>query len=136
MLDYRSISRIAQILFLDIPGFYWHTGEFTSKEIRCGNYFVAEEGGNIVGIMCLKDSIDSLEIETLAVSEKNKLSGIGRKLVEFAKELARRKNKKYLTVCSFYEYGVKDFYLRIGFSLLRRHGTMSGHKYYRFSMKI
>lgn len=136
MLDYPSVLRIAQILFLDIRGFYWHTGKFISDQIRQGNYFVAEENGNIIGILCVKDSYDYLLIETLAVLKENQSFGIGRKLVEFAKNLACRKNKKYLTVCSFYEYGVKDFYLRIGFSLLRLPGTMSGHKYHCFWMKI
>ncbi len=77
-----------------------------------------------------------LYIETLAKAKDIQSSGVGKRLVEFAKQFARENNFKILRTTSFYEYRVKDFYIKNGFRLLPEPGEYSGHKFYRLEVEI
>jgi GNAT superfamily N-acetyltransferase len=62
------------------------------EQVRRGLVHVAEDGGGggIVGLIVLVESGDRLVIENVAVDPGRQGEGIGRRLLEFAEETARR----------------------------------------------
>ena len=134
--DAQKITEIAQVLYLDIPDFVWAAPEFIKRQIERGEYYVAEENGRPVGVMSLRDRNGRLYIETLAVTEDIQSKGVGSELVEFAKQFAKENNFKILRTTSFYEYGVKDFYIKNGFRLLDEPGEYNGRKFYRLEFTL
>lgn len=134
--DAKVIAGIVQALFLDIPDFVWTAEDYIGKQVERGEYFIAEENGKAVGVVSLRDRNRIMYIETLVVAKDAQSSGIGSKLVEFAKKFAEDKGFKILRATSFYEYGVKDFYIKNGFQLLDEPGEYSGHKFHRLEFKV
>ena len=134
--DGGAIKKIADLLYLDIPEFNWNKDDFIKGQIKKGEYYVAEENGKIIGITSLRDRNSRLYIETLAVAKDIQSSGIGKKLVEFTKQFAKENNFKIMRTTSFYEYGVKDFWIKQGFKLLDEPGQYSGHEFYRLELKL
>lgn len=134
--DTKVIKKIADLLYLDIPGFDWNKEDFIEGQIRKGEYYIAEEGEKAVGAMSLRERNGRLYIETLVVSKDIQSKGVGSMLVDFAKQFARENGFKILRTTSFYEYGVKDFYLKHGFRLLPEPGEYGGHKFYRFQFDL
>jgi N-acetylglutamate synthase-like GNAT family acetyltransferase len=134
--DKKDILEIANLLYLDIPNFIWNTEEFVDRQIRNGEYFLAEIEGQIVGIISFRRRENKMYIETLAITNDRQSKGMGRQLIEFAKKFTKKKGIDVLRACSFYEYKTVDFYLKRGFSLLEKPGIYENHKYYRFEMRI
>jgi len=134
--DIGAIKKIADLLYFEMPDFVWNTGEFIEKQVGRGEYYVAEENGKVVGITSLRERNKMLYIETLAVAKDSQSSGLGKKLVEFARQFAKGNNFEILRTTSFYEYGVKDFWIKQGFRLLGEPGEYGGHKFYRFELKL
>lgn len=138
--DIAAIKEIADLLYVEMPDFVWNKEEFIRKQIEKGEYFVAEnppaEGEKIIGIVSLRERNGMLYIETLAVAKDIQSTGVGKKLVEFAKQFSKDRGFKILRVTSFYEYGVKDFYIKQGFRLLDEPGEYSGHKFYRLEIEV
>ncbi len=134
--DAAAIKIIADLLYLDIPGFNFNEESFIGDYIRRGEYYVAEENGKIIGIMSVRERDGRLYIETLAVAGDIQSKGVGSKLVEFAKQIAKESGFKILRVASFYEYGVKDFYIKHGFRLLDEPGEYGGHNFHRLDFEL
>lgn len=134
--DAAAIKIIADLLYLDIPGFDWNKEDFIKGQIERGEYYVGEDNGKIAGIISLRERNGMMYIETLAVAKDVQSAGIGSKLVKFAKEFARKNNFKIMRTTSFYEYGVKDFYIKHGFRLLDEPGEYGGHKFHRLDFEL
>jgi N-acetylglutamate synthase-like GNAT family acetyltransferase len=134
--DIKAVKKIADLLYLEIPDFVWNTEEFIKGQIEKGEYYVTEDGLNVIGIVSLRERNNMLYIETLAVAKNIQAKGVGSKLVEFTKQFAKENDFKILRTTSFYEYNVKDFWLKHGFRLLEEPGEYSGHKFYRFEMSL
>ena len=134
--DKKSILEIINLLQLDIPGFVWREDGFIEKQIKNGEYFLAENDSKPVGIVSLKQRGDKMYIETLAVDEKYRSRGVGAKIIKFARDYAKEKGLSSLCACSFCEYKAEGFYLNQGFSLLDEFGEYNSHKYHRFETKL
>jgi len=134
--DKEDISEIIGVLRIDIPDFVWDTDEFIARQIKKGEYFLAELGKEIVGIISFRQRDKKMYIETIAVKKNYQMEGVGARLIGFAKQFTKGKGLDFLCACSFYEYKTVDFYLNQGFNLLNGSGVYSQHKYYRFEMKI
>lgn len=134
--DKKDILEIIDLLHLDIPEFIWGDGEFIEKQIQNGEYFLAEIAGSVAGIISFKKKEDKMYIETLAVAEKYRLQGVGTRLIEFAKNFTKKSGFDVLCACSFYEYDAEGFYLKQGFSLLKKSGKYNNHKYHRFEIML
>ncbi len=140
--DLQSIKEIAGLLYIEMPDFVWNKENFIEKQIEKGEYYVTvsfealAKKERILGIVSLRERQGMLYIETLAVAEDIQAKGIGSNLVEFAKDFARKNNFKILRTTSFYEYGVKDFYIKNGFRLLPESGEYAGHKFYRLEFEV
>ena len=134
--DIAAIKKIADLLYLDIPGFDWNDEYFIKGQIEKGEYYLVEKDGIAVGAISLRDRNGRLYIETLAVAKDIQTRGVGTKLVEFAKQFARENGFKILRTTSFYEYGVKDFYIKQGFRLFDEAGEYGGHKFHRLEWAV
>lgn len=134
--DIEKISEIVQVLQLDIPEFVWTSREYVKKQVEKGEYFFGCEDGVPVGALSLRERNGILYIETLAVAKDAQLRGIGSKLVDFAKEFAKKKGFKKMRTTSFYEYGVKDYWLKQDFRLLEEPEEYGGHEFYRFELDL
>lgn len=140
--DLKPIKETADLLYIEMPDFVWNTEEFIKDQIERGEYYVAlssealAKEEQIVGIVSLRERNRMLYIETLAVSKNTQSKGVGSKLVEFAKDFAGKNNFKTMRTTSFYEYGVKDYWLKQGFRLLDEPGEYAGHKFYRFETEL
>lgn len=59
--------------------------------IAAGETFVVEDGGHVLGVLVLKDEPDALLLENVAVHPEAQGRGLGRGLISFAQEEARRR---------------------------------------------
>lgn len=94
------------MLYLEIPDFIWTAEDYITKQIGRREYYIAEENGESVRIISLRNRNGLLYIETLAVAKDIQTKGVGSKLVEFSKQFARENGFKVLRTTSFYEYGL------------------------------
>lgn len=68
------------------------------EKIGAESIWVAEVGGNIVGLMGLETEEDEMTIEPLVVAVGWRRRGIGRRFVEIAIEEAKRRGASFLSV--------------------------------------
>jgi len=134
--DKDSIIEIINVLHLDVPGFVWGDRNFVEKQIRSGEYFLAQLGNEVAGVISFKQRGNIMYIETLAIKEKFRSQGIGTRLVEFAKNFTKDNRLSILRVCSFCEYKAQDFYLKLGFSMLEEPGDYENLSYQRFETRL
>lgn len=134
--DKENILKIIRSLHLNMPDFIWDREDFVKKQIIQSEYFVAEIDGELAGVASFRKKRNKMYIETLAVDNKYRMRGIGSELVEFGKRLAKENDSDVLCACSFFEYEIGDFYIKRGFSLLKKPGIYNNHKYHRFEAKI
>ena len=85
-------------------------------------FFAAEENGEYVGFLCLKETGDAtVELAVMGVLKGHHREGIGRKLVEKAKEAARASGYSFMQVKTvqmgkYEEYDRTNlFYISCGF---------------------
>lgn len=134
--DKKDILEIINLLYLDMPSFVWGENDFVEKQIKNGEYFVAEVDNRIVGIISFRQREDRMYIETIAVIEEYRSKGVGSKLLDFAKQFTLQNKLNTLRVCSFCEYKAEKFYLNRGFSLFKKLGKYGKHKFHRFEIKL
>lgn len=118
--NFDSIFSLNQQLTLPIKPYPWNKKYWIKQQIRNGSFYIVEERV-VYSAMCLhhelEDSPEEAYIETISVRRDKQRKGVGRSLVEFAIQQARQTGKTKLTVESFCEFNVKDFYLKCGFQL-------------------
>lgn len=79
-VDVEAVSRIEEAVF-SMP---WKANDFlTMIEADYAHYFVAEEDGEIAGYCGVRNMAGEGEISNVAVAEKYRRKGIGRKLMEY-----------------------------------------------------
>jgi GNAT superfamily N-acetyltransferase len=95
--------------------------KFLSRSDRCGSW-VAESSGKIIGSGGLIETVGEegvAEIEPLVVSADSRGEGIGSKLVEFAKEKAKKKGYQFITIRpELRNEEAFKLYVRLGFNLV------------------
>ena len=134
--DKEEIIKIVDLLHLDIPNFVWNQEEFVSKQISNKEYFLGEQGGNIIGVMSLSARKNKMNIETLVVKREFQSQGFGTQFIVFAKQFARDKGFDALYAYSFKEYNMTDFYLKKHFKMLDYPGSYKNHQYYCFKAPL
>lgn len=134
--DLESMVRLNRQFHLNIPGFRWDGDSYISNELKENNYWVIKDEKGIIAAMCLKMLENEGSIETIAISpEKHKL-GFGRRLIEFAKDFSKQMGKSRLSVESFCEYNLQEFYEKCGFTKEPNVRDYNGHPYDCFHMTI
>lgn len=134
--DLESIVNLNKQFHLDFPWFKWDTIEWVEETIDNGDYYVMKDNDVVIGSICLKTLYNVCDVETIAVQKDKHKSGVGRELIEFAIEFAKKEGKNKLNVGSFCEYGTKGFYEKCGFITESKLSKYRRHPYYRFSMDI
>ncbi len=121
--DLDAVRDLNFLLRLDpVTDFYWDGIPYVTSAILEGRCYVIKDHGIVQGAMIIENRDPdsdyprvSLAIGTLAVAPGARKKGFGSRLVEFAKALAFRQNKR-LFVESFFNYRKLDFYTRLGFA--------------------
>lgn len=135
--DVGVISELNSQFHLDLQGFRWDQKDWILEEIEKGNYFIFRQGEEAIGALCLTLTVDSATIETIAVNKRMHGTGIGKRMVRYAREWAIKRGRSYVTVESFEKYNLESFYLNSGFSKDNPYiDNYKGEQYFRFKMKI
>ncbi len=112
---------------LDVTG--WPPGEaekYTPILLDCfdrGGWFYGEfDGPTMVGVVILDSKFigvrnDQLQLEFLHVSASHRNTGLGRRLFELAKAVARERGAQRLYISATPSRNTIDFYLRLGCTL-------------------
>jgi ribosomal-protein-alanine N-acetyltransferase len=79
--DIKAIVKIAEENFIT-P---WTENAIT-ESIRENNVYIAITENSIIGYIIIHDSIDTIEIMSIAVDEKFKRNGVGKALIDFVIE--------------------------------------------------
>ena len=110
-----------------------------APRIRAGEVWLLEDGATPLGVLVLKDKGESLEIFSVAVLPERQGEGIGRRLMTFAEEHARRRGRDMLTLftnakmvenieryrrAGFEESGRRPNPLRPGWTLVDMHKSL------------
>ncbi|KKP43473.1 MAG: F420-0-gamma-glutamyl ligase [Parcubacteria group bacterium GW2011_GWA1_33_6] len=136
LADLNSITSVATLLHIDVPGFIWNSPEFIEKQIHNREYFVMEQNGVVVGIMSLRQRNYKMHIETLVVKNEFQSKGFGTLFIEFAKQNTKERGLATLHAYSFLKYNMAEFYLKKGFTMLEYLGNYQGLQYHCFEMKL
>ena len=107
---------------IGVKDFYWNTNLYIEAAITENRCFIIKKDSMIMGAMIMEsrnppdhqNPNPSLAIGTLSVRPKFRRNGIGILLVNHAKEMAQKENKR-LVVESFLEFRQLSFYKRLGF---------------------
>lgn len=96
--------------------------------IERGDVFVAQEGDTVVGLAVLLDDRDALLLDNVAVAPERHGRGLGRRLVGFAEDEARRRGRRMVRLYTN-EAMVENaaLYARLGFVETHR-ATQNGFR--------
>jgi N-acetylglutamate synthase-like GNAT family acetyltransferase len=134
--DTKEIALINKQFHLEIPNFYWNSEKWVSSEIKKGNYYILVEESSILGAIALEKNKKEYEISTIAIKKEMHGKSLGKKLIDFAKEIAIKDKIPLLTVGSFVDYKLEEFYTKCGFTKENKLGNYKGHSYFKFFMKL
>ena len=92
---------------------YWVSHSDIVQRRKNNEIFLAMQGGKMLGCVIIKKE----NIEILCVRKRYRRKGIGKALIEHVVAiLARDKRRKYIKVDSLCNFGVKEFYEKLGFT--------------------
>jgi ribosomal protein S18 acetylase RimI-like enzyme len=92
-----------------------------AEKVRSGLVHVADEGGEVVGLIVLVEIVDRLLIENVAVDPDRQGEGIGRRLLAFAEETARAAGIDILTLFTHEKMSENlALYTRLGYEETER----------------
>lgn len=139
--DLDAVVLLNKQLSLEGINCIWATPDWVFEEIESGSIHILKNQKQVLGALCMHldvpDNIGEAWIETLTVHPDKHQRGYGRTLVNFAKQYADTNKKTLLTVGSFSNYRVKDFYLKCGFTLEPCiHFYKGMHPFYWFYMRL
>jgi N-acetylglutamate synthase-like GNAT family acetyltransferase len=104
---------------LDLPGepVFWALRSTIRSFMKKNSLFVSKEHA-ILGAIGVEDYSRYLRIESLAVDPSAQGRGVGRSLVDYAREVAATRGLRELQVGSREVYGARPFYLSCGFKII------------------
>lgn len=121
---------------------YKYDKNYFIEQMKINKLFVARLNNKICGVMLLKNedkdywdtNDDSYYIHHLATDIA--LKGIGKKLIDYAKEQCKISNKKYLRLdCHQESEFLNKYYQKVGFNYVGS-GTEENYNYNLWEMKI
>jgi len=120
--DKDQIKALHSLLRIDVDDFYWDSDAYILSALKEGRCYVVRINHAAKGSMVIERRDPdqtcphaSLAIGILSVSSEDREKGLGTRLVEIAKMLAFKENKRLYVEC-FFDYGNLDYYKKIGFS--------------------
>lgn len=97
----------------------WYKKYEISKGVRCDYkkfHILAEENGEIIGILIGYTAFSEIYIDDLVVAEKFRRRGIGRNLLKFCEEHFENQNFTNINLVTN-EFQAPEFYKKCGFTL-------------------
>ena len=99
--------------------------EIPMEQITAGRVFVSELSGATVGFSAIEPRLDGeTELDALFVDPNVRRHGVGRLMVEYCAEVARRRGSKGLHVIG--NTHAEEFYIACGFKQIGTIGTRFG----------
>jgi N-acetylglutamate synthase-like GNAT family acetyltransferase len=133
--DVNNIRSLNQQFHLNINNFKWDTKRWIISQVKKGNYYILKQGNLVLGAINIEKNKNEYIISTLAIKEDMHKKGLGKTLLDFAKEIAIKDKARSLSVSSFLKYNLEEFYTKCGFSK-QEVENYKGHPYITFSMKL
>lgn len=122
---------------LDMSDFKWDTKEWIIQEIQKKMYYIlVDDDNNVLGALHIGKYDNEYYISTIAVKKEIHGKGLGKKLIDFAKELSIKNNIHLLIVESYCEYNLETFYTKCGFTKEKEIGVHEGYDYFKFFIKL
>lgn len=123
--DFADIERSAAQAFLSVPGLGWLADEapMSARQhqiyIDDGAVWLASTNGRGIGFLTSTICEDALHIIELSVADGHQGQGVGRRLMEEAREYATRKGLPALTLTTFRDLPFNElFYHKLGYRTL------------------
>ena len=113
--DLPGIMEVNKALHLDIPNFKWDQENWIADQISQGNFYVVKDGDKVCAAMCVTSQPNGLLIESMAVHQEHQSQGMGKTMLDFARQLARQQKCQRLMVISFSAHGLELYYKSMGF---------------------
>tara|TARA_R110002033_G_scaffold16466_1_gene45629 strand:- start:189 stop:704 length:516 start_codon:yes stop_codon:yes gene_type:complete len=120
-----EIESAAAKAFLSVPGLEWIAGEAPMSAdshriyIAEGSVWVAVKDGRCIGFLTSAIFDDALHIIELSVADGYQGQGVGRRLMETAREYAAEKDRQALTLTTFRDLPFNEnFYHNMGYQTL------------------
>jgi N-acetylglutamate synthase-like GNAT family acetyltransferase len=110
-----ELVRLNSLLHLDIPNFDWDKKKSIAETLD--RYYIALDNNKALGAISIYLNPRTAKIETIAIDPEMQGKGLGKRLVDFAKEYAQDLGIHKLKVESFCQYGVREFYEKCGFQM-------------------
>ena len=103
--DLKAIVGLNKQFHLNTPGFMWDKKAWVSEEIEAGNFHVLKNHNSTYGAVCIHTDLSGLlksnaYIETIAVRKDMHGNGLGKQLIDFAKDKAKKEGKERLVIHS------------------------------------
>lgn len=92
---------------------HYATPAYVQQALGQQKVYVAREDNKVIGFIDMATGISSIWVSSMAVDEGYRKNNIGRSLIEFAKEVARERNKPCLRLFPLPE--AEGFYRKCGF---------------------
>jgi len=136
LTDAQNITQIVSLLQINVPDFVWTKSDYIARQIKDGEYFLIENGGQVVGAMSMRVRNSKMHIETLVVKKEFQSKGFGTAFIELAKNITRQKGFDRLHAYSFLEYNMERFYVKKGFTKLEHLGYYRKRPYHCFEITV
>ena len=121
----RNVDKICELNCNSFPihlhhllNWTFHSGQIRFL-VKWGDYYGVTINGVLAGAICLITNKTYVEIEILTIHPDYQGIGLGKGLVEFAIDWAKRKKVKYLTVGSYSKLKTTRFYKKLGFTKIK-----------------
>jgi len=127
--DIKGIQKCNKLLYVDKKLFDFSDIDYITDNID--NFYIIKQNNKIIAAMNFKNNN---YIETLAVLSKG--NGIGKKLVKYAINKAKKSGSSNISLDSLIKYSVQNFYINCGFKLENKLRTCVGYQYFHFYMNF
>lgn len=115
--DYDAVSKITYDAFRFV-----HSRRFFEQKVDGGRLYVYVCNGEVVGIIdvIVDYEPDSVYVAFLAVKKEYRGRGIGKSLMNFAEDLAKKNGKRYVKLHP--DVNAMEYYKKLGYVLVENAG--------------
>jgi GNAT superfamily N-acetyltransferase len=122
--DRDRFRELCKKAFKPYCGYLWATTYyFNSTNYHLENYKAIHKE-QVIGFIVLEEDIvdceNCLHIGVLVIDEKFQRKGIGKQLIKFAIDVARKQKHDSIIVETYAKFKVEKFYRKLGFNILEK----------------
>ena len=116
--DKEKVKKLVKEVLMEIFNSASNLKDLNNIKEEYEKFFVAEENGEIIGTLGIKNEGDA-RISRMYVKKEKRGKGIGKKLMEKAIRYCKKKFKR-IFLTTYIQMNSKDFYEKIGFKEYKR----------------